>query len=375
MGRHRAHPQRIRDRGAQRLVPATLGIALLLLGAGILASISAYHQRSDHAAARLTRQAEHAASSATVVRNGVIACTAPPPSKATTPGAARMLLTAPTLGLTAPVTQGTGAASLDVGVGHVATSSWPDQGGADVLAAHDVTFFSRIDQLHPGDTLTLTAPCRHWTYRVTAGNVVHAGTAVTRTTEPTLVLVTCWPTNALFYTDQRYLVTAALVSAASTTGEPRLTHAPELPAIAPTLPAELQRVDLSVDALSVPLGQLHLSPGFDLAWRQSDRPLRASNAATHLFDAALLSLREGRPDWWHVLAPDVPITDAGPLRTNPYPPFSTPLEVTVTGDHTTVTAVSLDTVIQAGPVPYQLHLTLTSHHDFLSLTAWQMRPL
>lgn len=360
------HSSRDRCRG---LGYAILAVVLLLFAVAILRSISSYQHRSDQTAARLARQAEHAISTATVVHNGVARCTAPPPSKPSTLGQARMLLAAPTLGLTAPVLQGTTGASLDVGVGHVATSSWPDQGGTDVLAAHDVTFFSHIDHLHPGDALTLTAPCRHWTYRVTGGHVVHAGTPIGRTTEPTLVLVTCWPLDALFYTDRRYLVTAALVSAASTNGGAWSPLARAMPVITPELPAELAHADLSVDALGVPLGRLQLSPEFDLAWRQSSRPLQASDAATHLFDAALLALRQRRPDWWHDLAPGVPITATGALFANPHPLFTAPVDVTVFGHDVEVTAVSMDTATGG----YQIHVAITCHEETLTLTAWQMR--
>jgi len=61
--------------------------------------------------------------------------------------------------------------------------------------------------------IDFVTPCQTFTYQVTGHQVVQKGSPVySPSTESLLVLETCYPTNALFLTDQRYLVTAQLVS-------------------------------------------------------------------------------------------------------------------------------------------------------------------
>jgi sortase (surface protein transpeptidase) len=83
-----------------------------------------------------------------------------------------------------------------------------------VLEAHDVTFFANIPRLRAGDTITITAPCRSWTYTV-GGAAVQAEYPVANQPEPTLVLITCYPGDALFRTNQRYVLTASLTRIAT----------------------------------------------------------------------------------------------------------------------------------------------------------------
>src|SRR5580704_16089616 len=67
----------------------------------------------------------------------------------------QLVLKIPKLGLVAPVLQGVDDPELNVGVGHVPSSSWPGLTGPDVLSAHDVTWFSEIDRLKLGDQITI----------------------------------------------------------------------------------------------------------------------------------------------------------------------------------------------------------------------------
>ncbi|HAM01233.1 MAG TPA: hypothetical protein DCQ30_03250, partial [Acidimicrobiaceae bacterium] len=59
-----------------------------------------------------------------------------------------------------------------------------------------------------------------------------AGSPVYNTPGPTITLVTCWPTNALWFTPDRYLVTANEVSQTSSNGGQQYIVA----SAAPTVP-------------------------------------------------------------------------------------------------------------------------------------------
>ncbi len=79
-----------------------------------------------------------------------------------------------------------------------------------MLVAHDVTWFSHIDELAVGSSLSVVTPCRTFLYAVRAHSVITAGSPIYQTVAPRLVLVTCYPLNALFLTSQRYEVDATL---------------------------------------------------------------------------------------------------------------------------------------------------------------------
>src|ERR1035437_4869429 len=121
------------------------------------------------------------------------------------------VLDIPTLGLSAPVEQGTDDAELSVAAGHAPASAWPGEHGTAVVLAHDVSYFVHLGHLKVGDLVTYRNQCRKLTFQVTGKQIVNAGVAVYNSPTPTLLLDTCWPTNALFFTSQRLLVTAALV--------------------------------------------------------------------------------------------------------------------------------------------------------------------
>jgi len=84
------------------------------------------------------------------------------------------------------------------------------------------------------------------------------------------VLETAYPTNALFLTDQRYLVTAQLVSVRSTTRRcpGRQPTEPNVP-----IPAALSAEVYARDQRS-PLGTLSLAGTPSTSWEQDDGPVR-----------------------------------------------------------------------------------------------------
>ena len=100
-------------------------------------------------------------------------------------------------------------------VGHDPQSVWPGLNGAAVFLAHDVSYFVHLNQLKAGDVITYRTACNTVKFAVTGQQVVAAGSDVANTTAPSLVLDTCWPPNALFFTPDRLLVRATEVGAAT----------------------------------------------------------------------------------------------------------------------------------------------------------------
>ena len=100
-------------------------------------------------------------------------------------------------------------------MGHDPQSVWPGVDGAAVFLAHDVSYFVHLNELKPGDVITYATACNTVTFQVSGQQVVPAGSPVANSTGPSLVLDTCWPPNALFFTPDRLLIRATEVGAAT----------------------------------------------------------------------------------------------------------------------------------------------------------------
>ena len=301
----------MRPRSLSTAVTVTGGIVCLLAAAGILVGIHAYEAHSAASARHLmaampsgapppptapsstTHPATGHGANAAGTADAPVACTAPLPSRAAA-GQAHMVLSIPSIGLRAPVLAGTSDAVFAQAIGHLDASKWPDQGGTDVLEAHDVTFFAHLDTVPVGTQVTLNAPCRRWEYRVTSKQVVHEGSPVANRAAPTLVMVTCWPSNALFLTPERDVVTAQLTAAgaAGPLVAPRRYTAP-----APSLPHGLTARQAGPGSIGVRLGRLTVDPALGAGFAQSAQALDSSDAAVATFDTAVLAQRRNIPAW------------------------------------------------------------------------------
>ncbi len=231
---HTLHVRRVRT----RLLPLaliSLGLALLA-GAGVWQLreslwMSNYHrvgssltrqEQSRIAAAQRGGSVAGTAGSSTSARSGstsatdlvasskgsVAAVSSCPRQSASGP---QGLLKVAELDVVAPVEQGSGDAVLAVAVGHDPSSVWPGTNGTAVLLSHDVTYFVNIGHLKRNDIVSYVTPCATYTYKVTASKVVVAGTTIYNSAGSTIDLVTCYPSNALFYTSQRLVVSLGLV--------------------------------------------------------------------------------------------------------------------------------------------------------------------
>jgi len=126
-------------------------------------------------------------------------------------------LIVPRLGLRSVVVNGTDSASLRKGPGRYLGSTMPGQGGLVYIAGHRTTYlapFSHIDDMRPGDPVTIEMPYGTFRYRVTGHQIVAAtDLSVLRSrTRELLALQACHPR---FFATQRYIVWARLVRESS----------------------------------------------------------------------------------------------------------------------------------------------------------------
>ena len=273
--------------------------------------------------------------------------------------------------------EGTGDATLNDAVGHVPASVWPGRTGTSVFSAHNVTWFSRIDRLKPGDEIRYVTPCRTYTYRVTSHRVVPTGYPVYNTAAPSIVLDTCYPLDALYLTSTRYLVYATL----ATTSQASASHTPRPGSAHLTIPAPkaLAAQGLGLDQNEGPLGILRLEGSPSPGWRQTNAPLEAEAAALTAYFGVIRSAEQGERTWWADLAPSVPVSAAAGLWRGGITGYDTPIDVTlrVQGDQAlgaTLTAV-LTTSGSPHPGTYYLIVTETvTDGRTLIVTAFTMRP-
>jgi sortase A len=109
------------------------------------------------------------------------------------------------LDITRLVVQGTTPAALRAGVGHYVNTPLPGESGNVGIAGHRTTFgrpFNRMDELKPGDTVTLETPFAIYTYKAVAPFGGHSNpwvvtpndfSVVSQGTGHLLTLTTCNP--------------------------------------------------------------------------------------------------------------------------------------------------------------------------------------
>ncbi|WP_171788932.1 class D sortase [Acidimicrobium ferrooxidans] len=230
----------------------------MLAGLGLIGSIVAFYVRSSLVGGGLIQQAQKAR------------------TVAAWPRSLLAIVRIPSIGLVAPVEQGTGQSVLAVAVGHLTTSALPGKPGTSVLAAHNVSWFSGLGGLGSGSLIEVDTPYGQQVYRVAWHRVVHVGAPVANTAAPTLVLEACWPLNALYLTPERYLVGATLVATTKIAVTPVTPSSDSYQplGLAPTLAHE----NLSLAANDLPMGVLATVGSPAAAWTSSQRPYNFAGA-------------------------------------------------------------------------------------------------
>jgi sortase A len=328
-------------KGVRRVGVTLIGVMLLFtaLFAGSYAYAHQAHQR--HAQAVLLTS-EKAAMAKIATRSHGASCQV----SGVQPGELSGILSIPAINLHAPVEEGTDDPELNVAVGHDPQSVWPGVDGAAVFLAHDVSYFVHLNALKPGDVITYATACNTVKFEVSGQQVVPAGSAVSNTTDPSLVLDTCWPPNALFFTPDRLLVRATEVGAA-TKGAQLDPGAQFIKTVQATdfrtsAPAALQAQGLTLEQNEAPMGTMNLV-GASQAFAQSPGPLSLEAAALETYFGGLHATAQGRAAWWSALAPGVPLPPqlAGATVSG----HDAPLDVEIDSVHGNPSQVTLRTTV------------------------------
>lgn len=345
---------------------AAIGVVLILAGLGIGLHVTNFYATSSSGGRALIQRFHNRAAAA---QKKPQVCQPLADSVA----GPQALVEAPAIGLTAPVEAGVSDAVLNVAVGHVPGSSWPNEPGTTLLAAHDVSYFSGIDQLQPGQMIDLTTPCDTYVYRVTAHQIVAAGSPLSSSPSQTLlILETCYPLNALFLTSQRYLVIASLAKVlVQVRSVPTAVAQPTAPSV--PAPAPLADQGLTLDDNPVQLGVLDLAGNPSSSWRQGPEPLADEAAALADYFGALRSAQQNQAQWWSQLAPNVPFSAAQPLVGSEFS-YRGSLNPTLSVQGSALTGATIDVDIDAGGRDYALQVVEAVVGGELEITQWELQP-
>jgi sortase A len=292
------------------------------------------------------------------------------------PGQLSGILTIPSLNLTAPVEEGTDDAELAVAVGHDPQSVWPGDTGAAVFLAHDVSYFVHLNDLKTGDIITYQTACNTVKFEVTEQQVVEAGSAVANTTGPSLVLDTCYPPNALFFTPKRLLIRATEVSAATKGGNlhpgTKIVAAQKSVNYTVPAPAALVAQGLTLDTNEAPMGTMNLVNA-SVAFQQSPAPLNLEAAALEAYFGGLHSGAQRQMSWWAALAPGV--TMPAQLLGGEITGHDSALNVEIdsSGGNPTQVVLHTEVTISGGGAPgtYAETVVLPVHGATVTIGSWQ----
>lgn len=216
------------------------------------------------------------------------------------------ILVIPALGVTAPVAQGLSDAVLAVALGHDPSTPWPGPGSASVVAGHDVGFLSQDTRLRSGNALSYEEPCATLHYVVERHLISAPGEHVAVPRQGGLVLDSCWPTDALWYTPQRYLVIARYISTTRDAHDvARVPTPPPIPAV--VLPVGLTSADVSLVANPWPMGTLHIIGTPSASWIQSQAALGVETDALDLLFGLRHELAGSGSGGLSILAPGLSV--------------------------------------------------------------------
>ncbi len=138
--------------------------------------------------------------------------TSPPVAEPET-GAVVGKIEIPRLGVDSIVLEGTEAAALRRGVGHVSGTALPGAGGTIGLAGHRDSVFRPLEEVRRGDTVVLTTRRGRYRYHVIGTEVVQPTETEVLDTAPDapserLTLITCFPFRYVGPAPRRFIVHA-----------------------------------------------------------------------------------------------------------------------------------------------------------------------
>ncbi len=286
------------------------------------------------------------------------------------------VLSIPSLGVTAPVESGTADGVLNVAVGHFDGTPWPGSPGTAVMLAHDVSYFARIDHLRPGDRIQYQSGCLSETFRVVGHQIVRDGAPLPPVAGSAMVLDTCWPTDALWYTPDRYVVEA--VESGIGVGSPGTPPVPtaSFPTNFTTLaPAGLQATGLSLVDNEEPMGTMAIGGTPSARWSQSPAPLALESAALAAYFGAYHAASLENGPWWSAVAPGVPMP-AALIGATPVLSQAAPLDIAIAAAGDRATGITLGTVLPlfggSAPGTYRMTVTEAVHGTTVVITSWEV---
>jgi sortase A len=118
----------------------------------------------------------------------------------------------PKIGLDAVIVEGTSHSALLRGPGHVLNTALPGEPGNTVIAAHRDTFFRRLAELDPGDSVYLDGGRSQYRYVVDRATIVDPSdiSVLQGSSESRLTLITCYPIRYVGPAPKRLVVRATL---------------------------------------------------------------------------------------------------------------------------------------------------------------------
>jgi LPXTG-site transpeptidase (sortase) family protein len=288
------------------------------------------------------------------------------------------ILSIPAIHLQAPVEEGTDDQELNVAVGHAPASVWPGLAGSSVFLAHDVSYFVHLNALKPGDVITYATACNTWKYEVSGQQVVAAGSSVANTTNATMVLDTCWPPNALFFTSQRLLIHATEVGGPAKGGSldpgKEFVDTVQSTGYTTSAPPQLQAQGLSLDQNYAPMGTMSLVDA-SVSFAQSPGPLSLEAAALATYFGGLHAAGQQNAGFWSALAPGVampPQLDGATIVDH-----LSPLDVEIDSANGVPNQVVLrETVSLSGgtnPGQYAETVVLPVHKGVVTIGSWSLQ--
>ena len=357
---------------ARRMGVTLLG-ALLLFTAVFGATYALSHQLHQDHAGNVLLASQKANAAKIRQQNHGAACTVSDVKEGQLGG----ILSIPAIHLQAPVEEGTEDQELNVAVGHAPASVWPGLAGTSVFLAHDVSYFVHLNALKPGDVITYSTACNTWKYQVSDQQVVTAGSPVPNTTTNTMVLDTCWPPNALFFTSQRLLVHATEVGTTAKGGRldpgQEFVNTVQATSYRTSAPPALQAQGLSLDQNYAPMGTMSLVNASQ-SFAQSPGPLSLEAAALETYFGGLHSTAQRNSGFWTAIAPGVlvPAQLIGATISD----HETPLDVEIDSVNGAPNQVVLrETVsLSGGPAPgeYAETVVLPVHKGVVTVGSWTL---
>jgi sortase A len=120
----------------------------------------------------------------------------------------------PSIGLSEMVLEGTSEWILQRGAGHIAGTDYPGGEGNIGIAGHRDRSFRKLKNISKHDKIVLQTLHGTYIYRVSGISIVDPTDVkvLSRTPQPTLTLVTCYPFYFIGNAPKRYIVRAGLVS-------------------------------------------------------------------------------------------------------------------------------------------------------------------